>query len=425
MNNRLRQILLSRQQIPPALASGDMSTSFSPLSNLTGLPNRMNLSSGQVQTPPVGVPGVTMPTPDLTSPRDKSNLSAGDLAAVNNILINQAKTKDSVSGINSLRKDVNQKTGGAFPGVPGGLQGSAAPLSGFNNESDYTNSLNDEDELLRIRNGGNLNVRSSRTSPLSSGNDSLTPNYDTPGEIGGKNQAAKMLDKKLSDETDQKNLNNKLAWTKETREQNVAQANVMHTNAETLRLTHPNFTFHNVDGKVTAFDPSDPNKKIVLGDANILSPDALEQKKQLALWNQTNIENREIDVNQNKVDNKLPPHVSPTAYATAHKQAIQDVLSDPTNAGLYTDITNQPKTDSIHPAEKLYSIKNVDDVNNDPMKLRLYTDLMNKITDRTNTITGVGKQSVPGDKELGSINDDDLSDLSSTTKPKYKIEKIQ
>lgn len=74
----------------------------------------------------------------------------------------------------------------------------------------------------------------------------------------------------------------------------------MYKNAQVTKMQHPNAIFKNVNGRVMAIDPTNPEHSLDLGDANLLSPDALKQKKSLEQWNSGLIEQRETKLEGQK-----------------------------------------------------------------------------------------------------------------------------
>lgn len=55
-------------------------------------------------------------------------------------------------------------------------------------------------------------------------------------------------------------------------------------NAQAYKAMHPNAVYKTVNGKVRAYDGADPSKYIELGDAGVLSSDALKQKREYATF---------------------------------------------------------------------------------------------------------------------------------------------
>lgn len=197
--------------------------------------------------------------------------------------------------------------------------------------------------------------------------------------------------------------------------------------ARTLALAHPDWKIAKAGGQVIMVDPKNPTNRVSLGDANLISPQALAQQiskfrdeskikegaaEQLEGVRQnnraTNIKARgevQKDVNANKPTNNL----SPSQYRIAKSQAIQDVLSDPANAGMFKNIVNQPTKDNPY-----YTVKGIEEGN-----LDAHSKLLEKVNNRLRQITNgktPGDVNLPKDNEQDDDNNDDDFEIEELDK---------
>lgn len=257
----------------------------------------------------------------------------------------------------------------------------------------------------------------------------LNSPYDRAvGLWGAKNSALKdaakveetgITNKRLAENEDQRNL---IAAGKEISEQNLREAQAAYYGARTVSLAHPDWKLAKANGRVIMVNPKDPSKKVDIGDANIISSDALGQQinkfrtengikvsGEVALEGvkqanrKENLKTTEKGKDERaKLRTNAPGKISATQYRTAHSTAIQEVLGDPKNAGLYKNIINPPSKDQPY-----YTIKDVNDAG--PNDLNKHEELIKQIKERTNSILGrTGDITIPSSGEAD--NDIDIEE---------------
>lgn len=192
------------------------------------------------------------------------------------------------------------------------------------------------------------------------------------------------------------------------------KARAAYYGARTIALAHPNWKAAKANGKVILYDPAKPENKVELGDANIISPEAMNQQinkfrteNGIRVKGQEDVEgvrqrnrrsnlefteagkDRRAAERNNKT--KMP---SASQQRTAHSQALQEVLGDPKNAGAFKDVVNGPTKETPY-----YTLKDVNQIA--PEHLAQLEVLLGQVKGRRNQILGINE---PGDINLGKGN---------------------
>jgi len=76
----------------------------------------------------------------------------------------------------------------------------------------------------------------------------------------------------------------------------VNDSQILRRSIQNYKDLNPNVVFHNINGRVMAINPANPEEQQDLGDANILSPNAVGQKQAIETFNQNAIGKRQVGV---------------------------------------------------------------------------------------------------------------------------------